>query len=455
MKKKAISVILAGAMALTLGACGSSSSTSSSSSSDVVTTGATSTATTSGSSANGDVEELSLWHYFDAADGPMIDQLVNEFNKENPDIHVTATFVSREELMNQYTVGAVSGELPDIGMVDSPDMASYIKLGVFEDITDELNDWGQLDKFYAGPLESCKDSDGKVYGLPQNSNCLALAVNMDLLKKAGYDHTPTSAKEFAEMVAATTDASTSTYGFAMSAVSNEEGTFQLLPWLCATRDGKKGSVSDIDSATCSEGLQMLGDFVKNGYMSKEVVNWSQSDAYNQFTSGKAAFEELGTWQLPTIADDVNGAFNYQVVLLPTGDEGTTSSVIGGENFGVCAGSKHKEAAVKFLEYFCSKEEEKSWSEGAGKLPTRSDVTPNYSYEQDAFKVFQEEMNSAMARGPHAEWPTISEAIYTAAQSVMVNGNTAKDALKTAAGTIDPILKENPLPAESSTSSTES
>lgn len=55
------------------------------------------------------------------------------------------------------------------------------------------------------------------------------------------------------------------------------------------------------------------------------------------------------------------------------------------------------------------------------------------------------MNYAQARGPHAEWPTISEAVYTAAQSVIVDGTSAKDALATAAGKIDPIVKENPLP----------
>mgnify|MGYP000501822120 CR=1 FL=1 len=64
--------------------------------------------------------------------------------------------------MNQYTIGAVSGELPDIGMVDSPDMASYISLGVFEDIDDELQEWGELDNFYTGPLSSCRDSEGRL-----------------------------------------------------------------------------------------------------------------------------------------------------------------------------------------------------------------------------------------------------------------------------------------------------
>lgn len=450
-KKSIVSLILSGIMALTMAGCGSSASVGTTSKAESTKEASSGIAAAEEADSTGKVagkKNISLWHYFTAADAPMIDDLCKEYNKEHPDVNIVPTYVSRDELMNQYTIGAVSGELPDIGMVDSPDMASYISLGVFEDISSELNDWGELKQFYKGPLSSCEDSDGKVYGLPQNSDCLALVVNMDLLKKAGYDHTPTSADEFKDMVAKTTDKSTKTYGFAMSAVSNEEGTFQLIPWLEATRDGVTGSVSDLTNSTSVKNLQMLGDFVKNGYMSTECANWAQADAYNQFTAGKAAFEEFGTWQLPSIAKDVNGKFNYKVCLLPTGDKGSSTSVIGGENFGVCKGSKYKDICVDFLKFFCSKEEEGTWCAKAGKLPTRKDATVNYTFEQDNFKVFQDQLQTAVARGPHAEWPSISEAIYTAGQSVLVNGTSAKDALKKAKATIDPIIKKSPLPKQS-------
>ena len=85
-------------------------------------------------------QEVTMWHYFDQKpEQEMLADMVEEYNSLQDDIHINATFVSRTELMNQYTVGALSGELPDIGQVDSPDMESYISLGVFEDITDMLS----------------------------------------------------------------------------------------------------------------------------------------------------------------------------------------------------------------------------------------------------------------------------------------------------------------------------
>ena len=57
------------------------------------------------------------------------------------------------------------------------------------------------------------------------------------------------------------------------------------------------------------------------------------------------------------------------------------------------------------------------------------------------------MDTALARGPHDQWPTISEQIYTAAQKVFLNGDSAADALKAANDVIAPILESDPLPEQ--------
>lgn len=389
--------------------------------------------------------EVELWHYFDSSnDKDMINKWVEDYNALQDKIHITATYVSRQELMNQYAIGAISGELPDIGMVDSPDMASFISLGVFADITDQLNAWGELDNFYPGPLSSCMDSEGKLYGLPQNTNCLALGCNMDMLKAAGYDHMPKDLTELKEMVAATSDPDNGVYGMAMCCIGTEEGTFQLLPWLRSSVGGQGVNVDNLTAQSAVDGLTVLGDFIHNNYMSKEAVNWTQADAWYAFCAGKAAMVECGTWHL-AMTGDINGSFNYDFCLLPTGEEGTSTSTIGGENFGICTGCVDTDACVAFLKWMCSKEKEAEWAVGAGKIPVRSDSEAVYSYETKGFQVFVDEMNYAQARGPHAEWPTISEAIYTACQSVFVDNADPAAALAKAMETIAPIVAENPLP----------
>lgn len=392
------------------------------------------------SGSKGEAAEVTLWHYFEHEAGDL-EAIAEKYNEEQDDIHVTCTYVSRDELMNQYTIGAVSGELPDIGMVDSPDMASYISLGVFEDITEELEAWEDLEQFYPGPLLSCQDADGKYYGIPNNSNCLALACNMDVLRAAGFENPPTTWDEFRKVCEATTDASTGTYGFAMCAIGTEEGTFQILPWVYSAG----GNIDDLSSAEATKGIQFLSDLVKDGLMSKEVVNWQQSEAFNAFCAGKAAMVESGTWQLADIDEKIAGTFEYQYALLPKDKE--YASTIGGENFGVCTGSEYREECIEFLKYLMSAQNNADFTAAAAKLPVRKDaVNLNELFTTDErYKIFNEGMNYARARGPHAQWPTLSEAFYTATQQSMLGEKSVEDALKQAADTIAPIVKEDPLP----------
>ena len=379
--------------------------------------------------------EVELWHYFESShDKEMIEELVDEYNRLQDRIVITANYISRQEMMSKYTTGAISGKLPDIGMADSPDMAYFISLGTFLDITDDLKAWDELDQFYTGPLSSCMEGD-RLYGLPHNSSCLCLAVNLDLLKEAGYDHMPTNRAEFAEMAAAMTDPDNDIYGFAMSCIDTEEGTFQMLPWLS---NGERG-LSGLTSPSAAEGLECLGALFHNGCMNPECVAWNQADAWYNFCEGKAAMVECGTWHL-SMTDQIQGAFDYGFCLLPTGAEGETTSVIGGENIGICAGCVDEQECVAFIEWLCSKENVAAWSLGAGKLPPRGDCKVDYPYEQKGFEVFREEMQYAQARGPHAEWPNISNAVNQACQSVFMDDVAPAIALGSVAEVIEPIIR---------------
>lgn len=389
--------------------------------------------------------EVTLWHYFEH-EATALNQMVKQYNESQSDIYIVPTFVSRDELMKQYTIGAVSGELPDIGMVDSPDMASYISLGVFEDITEYVKDWEELEQFYPGPMASVKDADGNIYGIPNNSNCLVLLCNMDILKAAGVENPPTTWEELREVCEKTTDPDNGVYGLAISAISNEEGTFQYIPWLY----GAGADVTDVDSEAGVTALTYLSDLVKDGLMSKEVVNWGQGDAYNAFLAGKAAILESGTWQIATLdgqdADKVT--FEYQYVPMPAKD-GKQATVIGGENFGVCAGSEHVAECADFLKSMMSAQNNADWCEIAGKLPVRGDAVglKDFWTADERYKVFNDSMDFAVARGPHESWPTISEAIYTAEQAAILGEKDPATALADAAAVIDPILAETPIAAQ--------
>lgn len=49
------------------------------------------------SSSSGETAEVTLWHYFEA-EAPALEALIEEYNEMQSDIHITPTYVSREEL---------------------------------------------------------------------------------------------------------------------------------------------------------------------------------------------------------------------------------------------------------------------------------------------------------------------------------------------------------------------
>ena len=56
------------------------------------------------------------------------------------------------------------------------------------------------------------------------------------------------------------------------------------------------------------------------------------------------------------------------------------------------------------------------------------------------KVFMDQMQYAMPRGPHPKWPEISSVIYTSLQESLTFTKTPEQALNDAQNALDPLLK---------------
>ena len=374
-------------------------------------------------------EEITFWHYMSGdKEGKYVNEAVSEFNNSQDEVYVTAQYLPREELMKQYTIGVVSGELPDCGMVDNPDHNSYASMGVFEDITDLYNSWPDAN-FMEGSINSCY-YEGKLYGLPWGNNCLGLFYNRELLSAAGVEVPTTWSELEAACEKLTTD---KVKGLAISAIGNEEGTFQYMPWLLSSG----GSVTDLDSDGSKESMSFLNGLIEKGYISRECVNWTQADAEKQFASGQAAMMINGPWQFAGLEADAPG-LDYRVAKVPKADDGVYASVLGGENLAICKGA-NVEAAWKFLTWLSSKEKSQEICKAIGRFSPRGDVDIQVMFADDPLNsVFAEVMPDAQSRGPSPDWPEISAAIYTAQQEVFTGQKDVDTAMAEAQAKIDQI-----------------
>ncbi|HEX2926427.1 MAG TPA: ABC transporter substrate-binding protein [Ruminiclostridium sp.] len=420
--KRAIALLLASVITMGLMAgCGGNN--------NATTTGSGSSSSTA-ASATVEKTKISLWYYWENKDQQAIlTGLCKKFNELQSEVEVKNDYYPFAEFKKTLSIGLAASKLPDIVLIDNPDHAAYASMGLFADITQNIKDWPDKDQYFEGPWKSCT-LDGKVYGIPFGSNDLALYYNEDMLSKAGvtppvtWDDLKAAAKKLT---------GNGVTGLGISAPKTEEGTFQFIPWLLSAG----GNPTKIDSKEGIKAFTLISDMVRDGSISKEVMNWVQSDVLKQFEAGKVAMMINGPWQVPTLKKEAPN-LKWNVALIPK--DLKFASVLGGENWGVVKNS-NVDASVKFLKWITKTDVLKSYIGKFGYFPSRKDLAADPEFASDPInKVFVDELQYAQPRGPHPKWPQLSNAVSQALQEVISGAKTPEAAAKDAQAKIDKTLK---------------
>ena len=381
----------------------------------------------SGSASGGQVT-VEMWDYLSGETAnDSINAAIAEFEKANPDIKVKRTTFAFADLSKSILQGSVGGQVPDVAVVDVVDNQNFASLGMLKDLS---NDGINKSDFFEGPWSSVV-YEGKTYGIPLNSNNLALYYNKQMLKDAGVE-VPTDWASLKEVAKKTTKGDVK--GIAISAVKSESATFQVLPFVWQTG----GDLKDYATSGATA-LAYLRGLIDDGSMSEAVTNYTQEDARTQFITGKSAMMINGPWELATLTKDAQ--FDWDVAPLPKDKRAATS--MGGENVVVMNGAKQSDAAVKLAKFLTSAEGAKIYCDGSGQLSSRPDLQGKLKLSNDAkLKVFEDQLQYAHARAYGKDYPKISEAIQLSMQEALTGASTPEAAAKKAADSINPLLPKN-------------
>ena len=182
-------------------------------------------------------------------------------------------------------------------------------------------------------------------------------------------------------------------------------------------------------------MNFMKDLVESGAFPKEAINWTQGDTMNQFISGNLAMMINGTWQIPTMRQEVPD-LKWNVAMIPQDKQ--QASGLGGENYAVIAGG-NEEAAIALLQFATSKDTCLYMMNAMGYISSDSTIADGQFDGDPVYQVFVDEMKYANARGHLPEWPDISDAISLAFNKVITGDATPEDAAAEAQATIDGIL----------------
>ena len=350
-------------------------------------------------------EELLIWTYYETdAQREGLDMLVRDFNQSQNAYTAFWEYVPMTGFAKGLTSAYTEDALPDMAILDNPDMPGLIQLGMFEDITDKAQEWNVEEEYYSVLLDTV-EFQGKYYGIPFNCNNTALIYNKKMLEEAEIDP-PGTWEELRKAAAALT--TEDCYGFLLCGMEGEQGAFQILPWVLASQ-------GDAEKA-----FAFLEELLEDGSLSENCINLTQTDLSLEFINGRAAIMQNGPWVFPALEEE---GISYGVIPIP--GEKTGAAVVGGENIGILKG-KNKEGSLAFLTYCVEQGGLEEFCEKAQVLPAKIASALEYTKNREVMKVFEEQMYGAVVRTNIDSWPSVSKDLTEGLYGLISGEMTARE-----------------------------
>lgn len=299
-------------------------------------------------------EEIKLTFFgnkYEAENVVVIEQILNGFMEENPDINITYESLKGTDYYAALEKRVNAGMGDDIFMVNHDTVLEFTKKGYLE----ELSGLDTILSFSESALDQMRQEDG-IYFVPTSVSAFGLYCNMPMLKKHGQK-VPGTLEEFEEVcsyftglgivpVVANNDISIKTMAMARSfyPVYQENRADQVF------RQINKGA--QLPGAYLSAGYQMMEDFCSRGYIDREeaLVTKKTSGDLELFAKGDRPFMITGAWAAGRVKR-MNPDLKFEVHPYPVQQDEPVLVLNMDTRLSINADSPHVEEARRFVTYF--------------------------------------------------------------------------------------------------------
>jgi arabinogalactan oligomer / maltooligosaccharide transport system substrate-binding protein len=340
---------------------------------------------------------ITLTYWYTESTTPEIPKLIHQFEQQNPYIEINA--VQKPFLMAQsaFVTAAHAGNAPDIFLSDIGWVTQFASQRYLLNI-DSYSSQDDLSDYLSIPL-SYDYYNGSLYGLPQETDFLALLYNKAELERAGITSPPATMADFERDAEKVVQSKTATYGFETNGMG-----YYALPFLYAFGGGMFDQHNNIlvNSNKSVDGLKFLLKLQNTDKVMPTNVNYSigASSASSDFSSGKAAMTFGGSSDVSNIW--TGSAFtgkhsNLGVAGIPTGPAGQTGSPLDGQSYVISAGTAHPFEAYQFISFMSSTASQVAIAKANHTLPTRQSAYQDGVSSDPVIKDFLSIENTAVAR----------------------------------------------------------
>ena len=388
--------------------------------------------------------QVVLWHGFTAYEAKAINSAVDQYNKSQSRVHVTAQFYGNADYALQKVLTAIAGgKYPDIAYLYGSWAANIAKSPKTLDLTKRVQDPDFRYSDLWPAARAVGTVDGKVIGVPALIDNLALVYNKKLFRQAGIPF-PTARWTWADLERAAkklTIRSKKQFGWAYVNDASEDTVwrFWALLWQAGgdilTPDGKHAAFDSPAGVKALTLLQQMAVKDKSVYLDSGNDNYAPL-----FNSGRIAMLYTGPWDLGSFPN-----VDYGVQILP-GDL-NHQTISGPDNWVLFNnGTQRANAAWSFMKWFLSTKEHMNLALATGQLPLRHSELQQPQYDQYVKKykgigTFVANLaNARKSRPTMDKYPRISDAVGQAVQAVLLGKAQPQAALDDASQKVNAILR---------------
>jgi ABC-type glycerol-3-phosphate transport system substrate-binding protein len=305
---------------------------------------------------------------------PVWEHIIAEFKKANPDIDVEYVGIPIAQVQQKYDTAIAGGGLPDVGGVSTAMLANLVAQRALDPVDEAAGgvQGGKLNEQVAATVRETVP-DKKLYFVPMSTNMGMYWYRTDWFSDAGLS-APQTWDEFFSDVEKLTDTGKNRYGFTIRGGSGSIA--QVLEFVY----GQSGITEIFDGsgkATVNDPRNVAALARLAGLYKK---NTPQADVTNDFPKMVAQFDggtiaimqhNLGSYNDHVKALGKDKVAAFAVPKSATGNRAVVSNPVSG--LGVFGTGKHKDAAIKFVQFAAGKAMNSYWAEQTGQLPANSDV----------------------------------------------------------------------------------
>ncbi|MBF0410226.1 MAG: extracellular solute-binding protein [Candidatus Riflebacteria bacterium] len=340
-------------------------------------------------------------------EGKLIPQVLQNFEKENPDIKVITQAVSWDSAHEKLVTAIIGGTTPDICQLGTTWMSKFHAMNAFLPM-DELikeSDFNTSD-FFKDSLETNR-FEKKLFGVPWYVDTRVLYYRSDLLSNLGYKTFPSTWDEFENLGRKVLEhkRKNSERGYFYSFPANDI-TVLMYYW-------QSGFSLNFESKSCEyfskPGMIQAIKKVKSFYDQKfnSMTEYGGMQYFDAFSNGFFPVMLSGPWlandlelQLPHL----KGLWN--TAKLPKNVKST--SFVGGSNLIIFKNSRNVQAAWKLIKYLTRPSTQISWFEISRDLPSSRSAwsSPELSKYKE-LSAFKDQLEDSCFPPAVPEWEHIA------------------------------------------------